>query len=280
MKKKSYLLFILPSALVFITAVVIPFLMGMNIMFTDWDGISRTYNYIGFDNFIRFFTDARVIQPIKTTLIYGFGYTLLNNLFALTLAVVLKKFIIGERFIKTVLFLPMVLSSVLASFIWGYIFKDILSQTLGVNSLLGNPKTALIGVMIIALWNTIGSNLIIYIAGLENISGTYYEAADIDGASGWQAFRYITLPLLVPTFTICITLTLTTSLREFATVMAATGGGPAGSTETLSIYIYNNLFSFMRAGYGQAVSFIFMVVLVVIAGCMMKFFRSREVETQ
>lgn len=280
MKKKSYLLFILPSALVFITAVVIPFLMGMNIMFTDWDGISRTYNYIGFDNFIRFFTDARVIQPIKTTLIYGFGYTLLNNLFALTLAVVLKKFVIGERFIKTVLFLPMVLSSVLASFIWGYIFKDILSQTLGVNSLLGNPKTALIGVMIIALWNTIGSNLIIYIAGLENISGTYYEAAEIDGASGWQAFRYITLPLLVPTFTICITLTLTTSLREFATVMAATGGGPAGSTETLSIYIYNNLFSFMRAGYGQAVSFIFMVVLVVIAGCMMKFFRSREVETQ
>lgn len=278
MRKKGYLLFILPSLIVFGFAVVIPFCMGINIMFTDWDGISRTYNYIGFKNFYLFFTDKDVIKPIVTTLIYGIGYTLLNNLFALTIAVFLNKFVIGKKFVKTVFFLPMVLSSVLASFVWGYLFKDVLSQTLGINSILGNPKTALLGVMIIALWNSVGSNLIIYIAGLENISTTYYEAANIDGASSWQAFRFITLPLLVPTFTICITLTFTTSLREFATVMAATGGGPAGSTETLSIYIYNNLFSFMKAGYGQAVSFVFMVVLVLIAGLLMRFFRSKEVE--
>lgn len=278
MRKKGYLLFILPSLIVFGFAVVIPFCMGINIMFTDWDGISRTYNYIGFKNFYLFFTDKNVIKPIFTTLIYGIGYTLLNNLFALTIAVFLNKFVIGKKFVKTVFFLPMVLSSVLASFVWGYLFKDVLSQTLGINSILGNPKTALLGVMIISLWNSVGSNLIIYIAGLENISTTYYEAANIDGASSWQAFRFITLPLLVPTFTICITLTFTTSLREFATVMAATGGGPAGSTETLSIYIYNNLFSFMKAGYGQAVSFVFMVVLVLIAGLLMRFFRSKEVE--
>lgn len=277
-KNRKYLLFIMPSLLVFTFAIVIPFFIGINIMFTDWDGISRTYNYIGFKNFIRFFTDKSVLQPIKTTLIYGFGYTLLNNLFALIMAMVLKKFVIGEKVVKTIFFLPMVLSAVLASFIWGYIYKDILSQTLGINSLLGNPKTALLGVMIIALWNAVGSNLIIYIAGLENISSTYYEAAEIDGANGWHTFRYITVPLLVPTFTICITLTLTSSLREFATVMAAAGGGPAGSTETLSIYIYNNLFSFMKAGYGQAVSFVFMLVLVIVAGFMMKFFRSKEVE--
>ncbi|WP_148409724.1 carbohydrate ABC transporter permease [Murimonas intestini] len=280
MKKKVYLIFILPSLLVFLFAIVIPFFMGINIMFTNWDGISRTYEYVGLKNFMLFFTDKSVIKPIITTLAYGFGYTLLNNLFALSLGVLLNKFVAGKKGIKTIFFLPMVLSAVLASFIWGYIFKDILSQTLGINSLLGNPKTALLGVMIIALWNSVGSNLIIYLAGLENISATYYEAGEIDGANGWQAFRYITLPLLVPTFTICITLTLTTALREFATVMAATGGGPAGSTETLSIYIYNNLFSFMKAGYGQAASFVFMVVLVLIASILMKFFRSKEVETQ
>lgn len=280
MKKKIYWVFILPSLVVFIFAIVIPFFAGLNIMFTDWDGISRTYEYVGFENFYSFFTDPSVVRPIITTLIYGIGYTFLNNVFALGIAVLLNKFIAGKQFVKTVFFLPMVLSAVLASFIWSYIYKDVLSQTFGINSLLGNPRTALLGVIIIALWNGVGSNLIIYIAGLENISATYYEAADIDGANGWQTFRYITIPLLVPTFTICITLTLTTSLREFATVMAATGGGPAGSTETLSIYIYNNLFSYMKAGYGQAVAFVFMVVLVLLAGILMRFFRSKEVESQ
>lgn len=277
-QKKYYLAFILPSFLVLLFAYFIPFISGMNIMLTDWDGISSSYNYIGLDNFAKLFTDKSILRPIRITLTYGLIYTLLNNLFALTIAVFLDKFVIGKRFIKTVFFIPMVLSAVLSSFIWGYIYKDVFSELFGIKSLLGNPKTALLGVIIIALWNSVGSNLIIYIAGLTNISKIYYEAANIDGASGWQQFRYITLPLLVPTFSICITITLTTSLREFATMLAATGGGPAGSTETLAIYIYNNLFSFNRAGYGQAIAFVFMLILVTIAFLLTRFFRSREVE--
>lgn len=276
--KKSYLLFALPSLILFIFAIVIPFAMGVNIAFTDWDGISQNYNYNGLQNFKMFFTDKSVLEPIKNTFIYGIGYTMLNNLMALILALALNKWIRGSKILKTVFFIPMVLSSVLAAFVWGFIYKDVFSAVFGINSLLGNPKTVIAGIIIIALWNAVGSNLIIYMAGLDNIPDMYYEASSIDGASLWQQFRYVTLPMLVPTFTICITLTFTSSLREFGTVMAATGGGPAGSSETLAIYIYKNLFSFQKAGYGQAVSFMFMLMLAAIGVLMLKFFRSKEVE--
>ena len=134
------------------------------------------------------------------------------------------------------------------------------------------------GIILIALWNAVGSNIMIYTAGLTNIPSDYYEASAIDGASGWKQFRYITLPLLGPSFTMCITLTLTSSLREFATVMAATGGGPAKSSETISLFIYSNLFSYQKAGYGQAVAIVFMIVLVILGTGLSKFFRGREVE--
>ena len=276
--KKSYLLFALPSALLFTFAIVIPFIMGINIAFTDWDGISQTYHYNGLTNFKTFFTDKSVLQPIKNTFIYGIGYTALNNLLSLVLALLLNKWIKGSKILKTVFFIPMVLSSVLAAFVWGFIYKDVFSAVFGINSLLGNPSTVIPGIIIIALWNAVGSNLIIYMAGLDNIPDMYYEASAIDGATLWQQFRYVTLPMLIPTFTICITLTFTTALREFGTVMAATGGGPAGSSETLAIYIYKNLFSFQKAGYGQAVSFVFMIMLALIGTLMLRFFRKREVE--
>ena len=276
--KKSYLLFALPSALLFTFAIVIPFIMGINIAFTDWDGISQTYHYNGLTNFKTFFTDKSVLQPIKNTFIYGIGYTALNNLLSLVLALLLNKWIKGSKILKTVFFIPMVLSSVLAAFVWGFIYKDVFSAVFGINSLLGNPSTVIPGIIIIALWNAVGSNLIIYMAGLDNIPDMYYEASAIDGATLWQQFRYVTLPMLIPTFTICITLTFTTALRAFGTVMAATGGGPAGSSETLAIYIYKNLFSFQKAGYGQAVSFVFMIMLALIGTLMLRFFRKREVE--
>jgi raffinose/stachyose/melibiose transport system permease protein len=115
-------------------------------------------------------------------------------------------------------------------------------------------------------------------AGLSNIPVVYREASEIDGANFIQQFRHITLPMLIPSFTICVTLTFTGSLREFATVMAATGGGPAGYSETIAIFIYRNLFSFQKAGYGQAASLLFMLLLVIAGGLLARFFRSREIE--
>lgn len=277
-RKKVYYLFLLPSVILFTFTILIPFLSGIHIAFTNWDGVSKAYEYVGLRNFARIFRDKKVILPIRTTFLYAFCYTGLNNILALSLALLLNQKIKGQKFFETVFFVPMALSAVLAAFVWSFIYKDVFNELFGINSLIGNPKTALAGIILMALWNTVGSNMMIYTAGLNNISDDYYEAAAIDGAGGLSRFRYITLPMLMPSFTICITLTFTTALREFGTVMAATGGGPAGSTETLAIYIYRNLFSFQKAGYGQAVAILFMFLLVIIGTVLTRFFRSREVD--
>lgn len=255
-----------------------PFVSGLYIAFTDWDGISKTYQFVGAQNFVSMLKDKNIFSSIKVTLLFALGYTVFNNVLALILAVILNQKFRGRNFFKTIFFIPMALSAVLAAFVWGFIDRNILSGTLLSHSLLGSPGTVIIGIIIIALWNGIGSNIMIYMAGLTNIPGDYYEAADIDGANGWKRFRYITLPLLGPSFTMCITLTLTSALREFGTTMAATGGGPARSSEMLSILIYKNLFSYQKAGYGQAIALVFMVILMVIGIGLTRFFRSKEVE--
>lgn len=277
-KSNSYCWFLLPSIAPFLFAVAFPFVSGLYIAFTDWDGISKTYQFVGAQNFVSMLKDKNIFSSIKVTLLFALGYTVFNNVLALILAVILNQKFRGRNFFKTIFFIPMALSAVLAAFVWGFIDRNILSGTLLSHSLLGSPGTVIIGIIIIALWNGIGSNIMIYMAGLTNIPGDYYEAADIDGANGWKRFRYITLPLLGPSFTMCITLTLTSALREFGTTMAATGGGPARSSEMLSILIYKNLFSYQKAGYGQAIALVFMVILMVIGIGLTRFFRSKEVE--
>jgi raffinose/stachyose/melibiose transport system permease protein len=281
MKTKEHygLIFVLPAFCLFSFAVLIPFLNGVSIAFTDWDGISNTYRYVGFSNFIRLFSDRSILRPIGNTLYFALCYTALNNLLALALAIMLDRWVWGKNFLKTVFFIPMALSTVLAAFVWGFIFKGVFSTLFEINSLLGNPKTVIPGIVIIALWNNLGSNFIIYMAGLNNIPVIYNEASEIDGANFWQQFRHITLPMLIPSFTICVTLTFTSALREFGTVMAATGGGPAGYSETVSIFIYRNLFSFQKAGYGQAAAILFMILLIIIGGILARFFRAREYES-
>lgn len=276
-KSFQYFVFLIPSIALFAFCIVYPFLSGFGLAFTNWDGIARTYDIIYFDNFVKLFSDQNVLQPIKNTLFYGITVTILNNIFALALATVLSKSFRAKAFFKTSIFVPLAISAVLAAFVWRYIDSNILYQVTG-SSLLGGRNTVLWGIIIISLWNNLGSNTMIYIAGMTTIPVDYTEAAMIDGANSWQRFCNITLPMLTPSFTVCVTMTLTSSLREFATVMSATGGGPAGSSETFALTIYNYMFKYSRAGYAQAISLVFMVVLVVIGLALNKFFRNMEVE--
>ena len=120
--------------------------------------------------------------------------------------------------------------------------------------------------------------MLIYLAGLKNIPQEFYDAAKVDGASSFKSFIHITLPLLTPSFTVCITLSITTWLREFATTLAATDGGPGGTSRTLAIYIFENLFDYNKAGYGQAVAILFSLFCIVLGISVSNFFRKREIE--
>jgi len=273
-----FFVFLIPSLVLFIFAYAYPFFSGLSLAFTDWDGISQAYHFVGFKNFVQMASDTALHHDIVITLVYAVCATALNNIIALGLALLLNKNFKFSAINKTIFFIPMALSPVLASFIWSFIDSKIYAQVIHGHSLLASPKTVILGIIIIALWNGVGSNTMIYLAGLTNIPHECLESASIDGASGWNRLRYVILPLLGPSYTVCITLTLTSSLREFATVLSATNGGPARSSETVAIFIYRNLFQYYKAGYGQAVALIFMIILIVLGIGLNKFFRSREVE--
>lgn len=271
--------FTLPSLLFFAFALLIPFIMGINIAFTDWNGVSADYDYNGLTNFIRIFSDSRLVNPIKNTVVLAVLGVVVNNVVTLGLALLFNA-IKGRagNICRLIVFVPCCLSGVLSAYVWKFIFRFVLSMLTGLDSPLGSTFWVLPAIIVIGLWNGAGINMLIYYAALKGVPRDLYEAAIVDGAGKLSLFKNVTVPMITPAFTICITLTFTNYLKEFGTVMSATGGGPARASETISMYIYNNLYSYSKAGYGQAISLVFLVVLIVVGNLMTGFFRKREVE--
>lgn len=273
----SFLLF-LPGLLFFLFAVGYPFLSGLHVSLTSWDGIAQTMDSVGLKNFETLLRTSAFWKSLRNSISFAVLLTVANNLLSLSAALALNHARWGKKLLRSAFFFPTCLSAVLAAFIWKFIYRDVFSQLFGIKSLLGNYDWVIPGIVIIALWNGLGINIVIYLAGLVNIPGDLYEAATVDGANAWQKFRYVTLPMLMPSITVCITMTLTGGLKEFGTTMSATGGGPAGASEMISIYIYKNLYGYYQAGYGQAVAIVFVVFLVVCGGLLSRLLRGLEVE--
>jgi len=270
--------FLLPILLFFSFAMLVPFLMGIQVSFTDWNGLSRTMNYIGLENFKNIFISPDVLIPLKNTVLYGLMYVVANNVLALTLALALNRQFRGRNASRLIFFIPNALSPVLTAFVFSFIYKDLFSELFGIQSLFSSTGTALIGIVLLAVWHNVGINMLIYLAALSGVPKDLYEAATVDGAGAWQRFANVTLPMIVPAFTVCITLSLTSGLREFAFPLVATGGGPVRSTETLAIYIYNYLFAYNKAGYGQALAFVFMAFLLIVGLTVSRLLRRKEIE--
>ena len=270
--------FLLPVLFFFGFSVIIPFFSGLHIALTDWNGVSKELNYVGFKNFINIFSNKDILQPVQNTICYTLIATIAGNIISLLLALAINRKFIGRTFARTAFFLPTAISVVLAVFIWGYIFRDVFRNLFGLNSLLGQKSTVILGIAIIHMWIDVGINMLVYLSSLTTVPKELYESADLDGATRIQQFFRVTLPMIVPAFTTCITLSLTYGLREFATPYAATQGGPAGASETIGIYIYNHLMSYNKAGYGQAISVVFTIALVLIGGGLSRALRRLEVE--
>lgn len=275
----SAYIFLLPGFCMFCFSVLIPFLRGFHIAFTDWNGITSDYNFVGFRNFINMFKDTRIVQPLLNSLKYACIGTIGSNFVSLSAAILVnqRNGKLGTLF-RSVFFIPVCFSSILTAFMWGFIYREVLPQLFEIKNLLGNRDLVIPAITLMGIWNTCGINMLIYLSGLKNIPMEIVEAAKIDGASSWKQFTRVTLPLLTPSFTVCITLSLTSWLKEFAMTMAATGGGPAGASKTMTIYIFENLYTYNKAGYGQAVAIAFALLLIIIGNSVSSFFRKREVE--
>lgn len=277
-KKLQEFTFILPAAAMFIIFVAYPFLQGFPISFTKWDGMSPDRAFVGISNYIRIFKDPNVINATRNTLIFTAVTMVFSNVTGLLFALMIAKSTRLNNILRTMIFMPYCLSLVLSSYIWRYIYSDVFYDILGIPSPLGSTIWVMAGLAIISVWRDSGYCMVVYIAAIQGVSKDYYEAAALEGASSWQKFKSITFPLIAPAVTTNFTLLLAWGMKVFDYPMAATAGGPGRSSETVAMLIYNNLFTYFRAGYGQAIAVVFTLAIFLVSTLVSKSLRAREVE--
>ena len=269
--------FVLPSLLIFIFIIIIPLISGIRYTFTDWNGMSREINYVGLKNYITVFRDKDLLLPIRNTAIFTLVTTLLINVLGLGLAMLVEREFKGVNIIKSIVFIPLVVSLVLVSYMWMYVYSDFFGMV-GWNSPLISTKTVLLGLCAMAIWKEVGLAMMIYLAALKGVSSDYYEAATIDGAGFWAKFRNVTIPMIAPAFTYCIPLWLAGGLRMYDYSYVATQGGPRHASESMAYYIYQYLFPFNKVGYGQTVAIIYLIFCIILSNVITRMLRKREIE--
>lgn len=192
--------FLLPSLLVFVLIILLPLIEGVQFTFTDWDGISATKNFVGFHNYFTVFHDRDLLVPIRNTAIFTVVTVILVNAVGLGLALLVNHEFRGINIAKSILFMPLVISLVLTSQMWMYVYNDFFSLIHLENPLV-NKKLVMLGLCGMCVWKESGLAMMVYLAGLKGIPQDVEEAAIMDGASKWQRFRYVTIPFLAPAFT-------------------------------------------------------------------------------
>lgn len=282
---KTFLIFCGPTTFVFITVIVVPFLFGIYLTFTSWDGISKTYSAAGLENYQMVFTDKEFWKSLLLTVRYVFYTVLLTNVIAFVLAYVLTSGIRGQNVLRAGFFAPNLVGGVILGLIWNFIFSNIftfIGKEYGIDFLkaswLGNPNTAFWALVLVTVWQYSGYMMVIYIAGFMNLPKDVLEAASIDGVSGLKRFTRIILPLMVPSFIICIFLTLQRSFMVYDVNLSLTKGGPFKSTQLISMHVYEKAFLAQEYGIGQAEAFFLFLLITVITVTQIYFGKKMEVE--
>ncbi|HIZ35477.1 MAG TPA: sugar ABC transporter permease [Candidatus Ruania gallistercoris] len=269
-RAKSLLLFAVPALAIYAFAVVVPSIRGAYLAFTNWDGLSQTYDFIGFDNFVRIFTSESSLDALKMTLVFALAITILQNGVGLVLALGVNSGLKSQNLLRVLLFAPVVITPVVVAFLW----KFMLTPNGAVNSVLsgvglgdvapswlGDPFWAAASIVMMVVWQKAGYSMVIYVAGLQSIPQEINEAAVMDGAGTWRKFASITWPLLAPATAICVLLTVIGGLKMFTEVFVLTAGGPGGATETLSTLLYKSAFQFNEFGYGISLALVLALVV-------------------
>lgn len=290
MKKKSALkprvnpafyLMVVPFVILFFAFHTIPFLRGIFYSFTDWKGYG-IWNTVGLRNYIQFFKDPAIGQTYAFTLKFAVSATILVNVLSLALACGLNTKIKFKNTIKAVYFLPYMLGTLIIGFVFNFIFGNVIplmGQSLGIEALSSNilgTNKAWLGILFVTVWQSMAFNTMIYLSGLQTVDKDVYEAADLDGATGFTRFRKITFPLIAPFFTINMVLSVKNFLMAFDQIMAMTGGGPGTSTTSISVLIYKRGFDGGQFAYQSANAVILFLIIAGISIFQLKVLEKRE----
>ncbi len=280
--------FIAPAFILFTLFIIVPTLSSVYYSLTSWDGVSPNVKFVGLANFKEIFTSVRFGNALKNTIILTIFITILENILALALALAVDHVRWGKNFFRSAFYVPVLISGIVSGFIWKIMYNynfgtfNALLKGMGLQDLrqdwLGNTAIVLFMVGIVLIWKGVGYYMIIYLASLQSVSQDLIEAAQIDGASPWQRFRAITIPMISGAFTINFTLSLINGLKVFDQINVMTDGGPGFTTETLVYLLYKVGFNEGRQGFGTAVGLMLLLIIIILNTVQQKFLRGREVQ--
>ena len=278
-KTLLFLLFAGPTMLLFIIFIAIPFVYGLYLTLTSWNGYSAVKEFVGLQNYSGIFKETEFWDSIWLTFRYAIACVIFVNSIAFLLAYLLTSGIKGEKFLRAGFFTPNLIGGIILGFIWKFIFNRVLIMIplFPSTSFLSNPVTAFWAMVIVEVWRASGYMLLIYIAGLVGIPNDYIEAARIDGANNRQILCRIRLPLMMQSFTICLFLTLSSAFKVYDMNLTLTEGGPFGATRMAAMTIFNKAFTYHNYGMGQAEAVVFFIVMLILAIMQLQLTRKREV---
>ncbi|POZ91639.1 ABC transporter permease [Petrotoga sp. SL27] len=266
-------IFLMPSILIILIFNIFPAFYSFFLTFFEWNGFNPTKEFIAFDNYISALKDPELRNSIVVTLIYSVFVTFASMFLGVLIALTLNMDLKGKSIFRLIYFIPVITPSVASGVTWKYLFdpyNGVINNLLGYFNIVGplwlnDPSWALFSVSVVGIWKRTGFCMVIYLAALQDISKSYLEAAQIDGANEWQIFRYIKFPLLTPTSLFLIITGLIESFQVFDLVYTMTNGGPIGATDVLGFLLYRHAFKYFNLGYASVVSVLMFIILFVLS---------------
>jgi multiple sugar transport system permease protein len=265
------IIMLLPNLIGFMMFLFIPIVAAFVLSFMEYDVISPM-KFIGLKNYIEMFHDPIVAETLRNTVVYTVITVPVGMALSLILALALDQNIAGRRIFRAVYFLPSITSMVAVAVVWQWIYNpefgllNYLLSLFGIDgpSWLSSSKTSLLSIAIVGIWKGMGYNMLLFLAGLQGISTSYYEAAKLDGANAFQEFFHVTFPMLRPTTFFIFIMSIIGSFQVFDSVMLMTGGEPGRSSSVLVHYLYQNAFEYFRMGYACAIAYLLFFIVVTL----------------
>jgi len=281
-----YVLFTGPLLFIFATVVIIPFVIGIGYSFVSWDGIPANPKvFVGFDNYVRLLDDERFLRSALHTVEFTVLALVAVNVLGVALALLVTSGLRTSNAARTMLFMPNLIGGLILGYIWQFIFTDAfrsIGEKTGLHNLffpwLLDPQFALFAMVAVFTWQMAGYTMVIYIAGIQSIPDELLEAARVDGANLWQRLTRIVFPLLMPSITICLFLTLSGAFKIYDVNLSLTKGGPNNATELFAMNIFNEIFAYGRYGYGQAKAIVFFLIVAALTLTQVIITKKREVQ--
>ncbi|MCD7840923.1 MAG: sugar ABC transporter permease [Lachnospiraceae bacterium] len=284
-KVSQFLMFAGPATILFAAVVLLPFVYGLYLTFTSWDGVSKTKPFVGLENYIKAFSDSAYWAALGRTAAYTVIAVVLVNVVAFLLAYLVTSGIKGQNFFRAGFFIPNLIGGIVLGYVWKFVFNRALvalGKSLSIGALstswLATTGGAMLCLIIVSVWQYAGYMMLIYVAGFMSVSKSLMEAAEIDGCTKSQAMKNVTIPLMRSSFVQCIFLTLTRCFMVYDVNLSLTNGEPFNSSVLAAMHVYNQAFTYKNYGTGQAEALILFVICAVVGVTQVYIGKKGEVE--